>query len=71
MNTERKTLLSQFDSDQDRQFKGVIGNIVKETAMDTERFEESIFKKISISNMSRGWKRPSGAKVAPMKILIN
>lgn len=70
-HTERPTLLSTFETKEDQEFKGVISQIVRRTQLDTMQLENEILKKMRNASQSRGWKRVSGMKTAPMKVLIN
>ena len=70
-HTERPTMLSSFDSLDDTEFKSALKKLVKKTLVSTEQMEEEILKKISDASLSRSWKRSSGVRTAPMKILFS
>ena len=53
------------------EFKHVIKDLISKEQADALQMEERILEKIKKRNLSKGWNRPSGAKVAPLKILAS
>ena len=51
------------------EFNLVIKELINKEQSDTLQLEERILEKLKKRNLSKGWDRPSGAKVAPLKIL--
>ncbi len=65
------TLLTYFEREGDKEFKNLLGKLVSSEVVDEERLESQICDRIKLESSSRGWKRPSGIKTAPMKLLLN
>ena len=51
------------------EFKQVIKEIINKEQPDKVQLEERIMEKIRKRNLSKGWDRPSGKRVAPLKLL--
>ena len=51
------------------EFKMVIKELISKEQSDVLKLEERILEKMKKRNLSKGWDRPTGAKVAPLKIL--
>ena len=49
----------------------MLGKLVKDTTLNAENLEGEILRKMKVVSGSRGWKRATGVKMAPMKVLIN
>ena len=51
------------------ELKGVLKKLVSKTQEDSLHMEETILKRIKKAQLSRGWSRVSGVKLAPLKVL--
>lgn len=69
VHEEQPTLLAQFENEADVEFKQVLKSLVKKTQLDALQMEKQILSRLSSERLSRGWKRATGAKMAPLKIL--
>ena len=70
-SVERPPVLANFEHQGDEQFKSIIGSICRRSKLTTEQMEESILMRMKTANTSRSWQRVSGAKQAPMKLLLS
>ena len=51
------------------EFQMVIKELIGKEQSDKLQIEQRILEKIRKRNLSKGWDRPSGAKMAPLKVL--
>lgn len=51
------------------EFKMVIKELISKEQSDALQLEERILERIRKKNLSKGWDRPTGVKVAPLKVL--
>ena len=51
------------------EFKQVIKELISKEQSDQLQMEERILEKMRKRALSKGWDKPSGVKVAPLKIL--
>ena len=65
---QKNSIASQFESKETSKFHGVLKRLVK-TESDAVNMEQTILAKIKKQQLSRGWVRVSGVKLAPMKII--
>lgn len=52
-----------------QEFKNVIREIVSKDTVNAMQMEERILERIRKKNLSKGWDRPTGVKVAPLRVL--
>ena len=64
---EKPSLLTQFKEEEDQEFKQVLKKLVNKESL--QKMEEDILEKRRKLAASRGWKRGSGVRIAPLKIL--
>lgn len=53
------------------EFKMVIKELISKDQSDALQLEERILERMRKRNLSKGWDRPTGVKVAPLKVLAN
>ena len=63
------TMLEMEQRKEEQAFKNVIKELVSKDQANALELEDRILERMKKQNLSRGWVRPSGAKVAPLKIL--
>ncbi len=51
------------------EFKEVIRELITKEQSDQLQMEERILQRMKKRNLSKGWDRPTGVKVAPLKVL--
>ena len=55
--------------DERAEFSQVVKELVRKDQGNALQLEEKILEKVRKRNLSKGWDRPSGVKVAPLKVL--
>ena len=70
-NTSAPRLDSSMLAIEKAEFKEVIRELISKEQSDALQLEERILEKLRKRNLSKGWDRPSGAKVAPLTVLKN
>ena len=63
------TTLEMENAREDAAFKNVIKELISKDQANALQLEDRILGKMKKQNLSRGWTRPTGVKVAPLKIL--
>jgi hypothetical protein len=58
-----------FEQKEMAEFKDVLKELISKEQASAVNLEEKILAKMRKKNLSRGWDRPSGIKVAPLKLL--
>ena len=70
LDRQTSSLLPAENPD-DAEFKRLLKKIVTKTQKSVLEIEEKILARIKAENESKGWKKPSAAKVAPLKLLTS
>ena len=68
-NTSVPPVRSSLLNEDREEFKAVIKELISKEQSDALQMEEKILERMKRRNLSKGWDRPTGAKVAPLKIL--
>ena len=55
--------------DERAEFNQVVKDLVSKDQSQALQLEEKILERMRKRNLSKGWDRPSGVKVAPLKVL--
>ena len=55
--------------DERAEFRQVVKELVRKDQTNALQLEEKILEKVRKRNLNKGWDRPSGVKVAPLKVL--
>ena len=63
------TLLEIENAKEEAAFKNVIKELVSKDQSNALDLEERILQRMKKENLSKGWVKPTGAKVAPLKVL--
>ena len=69
MPQNMSTILDMENEKEEIAFKNVIKELVSKDQQNALQLEDRILGKLKKQNLSRGWVRPTGVKVAPLKIL--
>ena len=67
-STAMNNASSMLDAEK-AEFKMVIKELISKEQSDALQLEERILEKIRKRNLSKGWDRPTGVKVAPLRVL--
>ena len=62
-------MLEMENAKEEAAFKNVIKELVSKDQHNALDLEERILERMKKQNLSKGWGRPTGVKVAPLKIL--